>query len=203
MAEKFNIKSTNGPAFYGTKLSKANTENIEFYMPRKSPGIIKNIFSGQNLKKLSINQTSALFESEKSKLKIYLEKCEKNSFPNQIIEWSVKEQDANIKVSSFELYKTLKFFNGVFSDDKTRFTINDSLTLESSSQSNDLAAKENIIVEKCTGQAKSMYSTKFLIDSLDAIQSSWLNLDFIKKQDDCYILKITNNETLVLLCPTM
>jgi DNA polymerase III sliding clamp (beta) subunit (PCNA family) len=201
--ENFEIKATNGPAFYGTSFEKSQTENIEFYMPKKSPVILKNIFSGQVLKSLSLNNKNALFESETSKLVIYLEKSDKNSFPNQIIEWSKKDSDANIKVSNFELTKTLKFFNGIFSDDRTKFTIDNTLILESNSQGNDLAAKENILIEHCEGQAQSTYSTRFLLDSLESLQSSWLNLFFIKKEEGYYICKITNNETLVLLCPAM
>jgi hypothetical protein len=205
----FEIKATNGPAFYGTSIKKAETAEEEFYLPKKAPSILKNIFSGSTLKTLSINSKCALFESNNCKLKIYLEKSEKNSFPNQIIEWANKSPEAKVKVSNFELSKTLKFFNGIFSDDRAKFNINDSLVLESSTNKsntdvkNEIAAKETIAVEHCSGVAQSMYSIKFFLESLEALQSAWIELDFINMKEDYFICKITNDETLVLLCPAI
>lgn len=199
---KMEIKATNGISFYESFVDKESTGECEVYLPKKSPQIVKNIFTDNALKKCSINNISVLFESDNCKLKIYLEKCEKDSFPTQIVEWSKKTSNIKIKVSSGTLLNTLKFFNGVFNDSRIRMVIKDG-TLSIESAEDNVAAKETVTTEICQGEATSSYTTKSFIDCMESLQASWVNLEFINMKEDFYICKFTNDSTLTLLCPTI
>ena len=200
--EIFEIKSTNGPAFYKSTVKKESTQDFEFYLPKKSPNVIKNIFNENPIKMFSVKNDSILLENETCKLKIFLEKCEKDSFPTQITEWTEKDSSAKIRVSSYELFKSIKFLNNIASDSSVNFVIkNDSLNIES--KESTAAAKETIELEEVTGEAVSAYSPKLLLDCLDSLTSHWVTIDFIKMQDDFCLCKLTGEDTTTLLCPTI
>lgn len=199
---RFEIKSTNGPAFYSAQLPKAKTDDFEFYLPKKSPIIIRNVFSDKPITSFSVRNDSILIESENRKLKVFLEKCEKDSFPTQIIEWIKKEPSAKVKISIYELAKSLKFFISIASDSNVNFTIkNDTMWLEA--KENTIAAKESMVTEEISGEAISAYNPRFLLDCLESLQSSWAGINFIKMQEDFYLIKISDEDTTALLCPTI
>jgi len=199
--DNFEIKATNGPSFYKSSLKIVNKNSIEVFIPKKSPAIIKNIFGENPLSKCCINNKCLYIESNDCKLTIYIEKAEKDSFPNQILEFISKPSEASVKVSTYELSKTLKFFNGVFLDSSVNFNVkNESLNLES--KENSLAAKETVTVESCNGEASSAYIAKTFMDCLDSLQASWVNLDFINMKESFFICKLTHDKTTILLCPT-
>lgn len=199
-ANKFNIKSTNGPSFYSSSLTVNANDKIQIFLPKKSPTILKNVFHDIPFNKCSINSRTMLFESDQCKLTFFIEKSG-NSFPDQVMEWIEKDSSSSIKVSVYELSKTLKFFNGVFDEASVNFSIKDGkLNLES--KENNLAAKESVVTEECSGEASSAYNSKYFLDCLDSLQSSWVNLDFIEMKSDFYLCKLTQSNTLILLCPT-
>lgn len=198
----FEIKATNGASFYTTNLEIKNDKEIEIFLPKKSPVIIKNIFGENALDKCFINSKSVYLESNNCKLTLYIEKAEKDSFPSQISEYTKKSAEASVKVSTFELTKTLKFFNGVFSDSPVNFNvISGKLVLES--KENNMAAKESVTTESCSGEAASAYIAKLFVDCLDSLQSSWVDLDFITMQENFCICKLKHDKTTILLCPTI
>lgn len=196
----FTIKSTNGSSFYKTSMIKDKTESIEFYLPKKAPSIIKNIFGDLALERCLASDKGVLFVSGAIKLKIFLERCEKDSFPNQISEWTNKPSCAELRVSVHQLTKALKFFNGVFQDNCVNFIVKDgSLLLESNE--NNMAAKESVIIEEGSGNAHSNYSSKLFLDCLDSLQTQWVNIEFINMKEDFALCKLTSNQTVALLCP--
>ena len=72
-----------------------------------------------------------------------------------------KEKTARIKISHFEIAKTVRFFNGIFDNPVISFNIaNDELAIEStqdkesSAKDTGIAAKEYVAVEECEGTAK-------------------------------------------------
>jgi DNA polymerase III sliding clamp (beta) subunit (PCNA family) len=196
----FNIKSTNGPSFYSSSLPITSSSAMEIFLPKKAPAILKNVFHEQLFNKCSFDKRSVLFESDKCKLTFFVEQSN-STFPDQVREWIKKDSNAKIKASVYELSKTLKFFNGVFNESSVNFNIKDGkLNLES--KENNLAAKENVATEECTGDATSAYNSKYFLDCLESLQSSWVNLDFIEMSDSFYICKLTHGSTLILLCPT-
>ncbi len=198
--DKFKIKSTNGPSFYSSSLTINTNDNIQIFLPKKSPSILKNVFHEVAFDKCSINSRTMLFESGNCKLTFFIEKSG-NSFPDQVMDWLEKKSSSSIKVSVYELSKTLKFFNGVFSEASVNFNIKDGkLNLES--KENNMAAKESVVTEECTGEANSAYNSKYFLDCLDSLQSSWVNLDFIEMKSDFYLCRLTQANTLILLCPT-
>lgn len=200
--DKFEIKSTNGPMFYGTSLEIKSPDTIDIFLPKKAPAIIKNIFDSTSgvLKSCSLNKRSMQLESDNCKLIIHIESDAGTSFPDQIVEWTEKESVASIKVSTYELAKSLKYFAGIFSETSVNFSVKDTLTLEA--KENSIAAKESVLVEEISGEASSAYNAKYFLDCIDSIQSSWIKVDFIKMKDDFCLCKLTAQNTLVLLCPT-
>jgi DNA polymerase III sliding clamp (beta) subunit (PCNA family) len=199
-AKSFKIRATTGPAFYGTAVEKDITNPTEIYLPKKAPIIIKNIFSAYSLKKCYIASSNIKFESDNCSLIIYLEKTSNDSFPSQITDWSKKKSIAKIKVSSFELSKTLKFFNMLFSESAVKFVLkNGSLDLEC--KENTSAAKENVPLEEFEGEAESAYNSKILLDCLESLQATWVHLEFITMQDNLCLCKLYSGNTLELLCP--
>jgi DNA polymerase III sliding clamp (beta) subunit (PCNA family) len=197
----FNIKSTNGPSFYSSSLPITSSSAMEIFLPKKAPAILKNVFHEQLFNKCSFDKRSVLFESDKCKLTFFVEQSN-STFPDQVREWIKKDSNAKIKASVYELSKTLKFFNGVFNESSVNFNIKDGkLNLES--KENNLAAKENVATEECTGDATSAYNSKYFLDCLESLQSSWVNLDFIEMSESFYICKLTHGSTLILLCPTI
>ncbi len=196
----FNIQSTNGPSFYSSSLPITSSSAMEIFLPKKAPAILKNVFHEQLFNKCSFNKRSVLFESDKCKLTFFVEQSN-STFPDQVRDWIKKDSNAKIKASVYELSKTLKFFNGVFNESSVNFNIKDGkLNLES--KENNLAAKENVVTEECTGDATSAYNSKYFLDCLESLQSSWVNLDFIEMSESFYICKLTHGSTLILLCPT-
>jgi|APCry1669189440_1035222.scaffolds.fasta_scaffold00216_10 hypothetical protein len=198
----FDIKSTNGPSFYQCVIECGNDNDFEFYLQKKSSTIIKNISSNEMIKTFGVNTKYFYIESERSKLKIYIDKCEKNSFPAQIDDCLTKESACTLKISSFEFLKTLKYFNGVIPNSTVKLVCNNGLVTLESSQSN-FAAKENLAVESQKGSVSACYSTKMLIDCLEALPFSWVDVDFILMQDNFYICKISNIKNITLLCPDL
>jgi len=199
--DNFTIQSTNGPYYYSSEIKINNQQNaMQIFLPKKSASILKNVFHEQLFDKCSISHRAVLFESNNCKL-IFFVLESNNTFPDQVSDWIKKDSQASIKVSVYELSKTLKFFNGVFQDASVNFNIKDNkLTLES--KQNNVASKESVVVEECTGDAKSAYNAKYFLDCLESLQSSWVNLDFIEMSTDFYLCKLTHGETLILLCPT-
>lgn len=198
--DSFDIKSTNGPMFFSTSMDIKSTGLSEFYLPKKAPSIVKNIFDKILVKKCSINNRTVLLESDDCRLTIFIENDSSKSFPDQILEWTKKDSIASLKVSAFELGKTLKYFSGIFSEASVNFSIAESLTLEA--KENSLAAKESVVTEEISGAASSAYNSKFFLDCLDSVQSNWINLDFIQMKDSFCLCKMTGQKTLILLCPT-
>lgn len=199
--DKLSIKATNGPIFYSDTIAIDSDNISEIYLPKKAPQILKNIFSEHALKKCSISSKTVLFESDKCKLTLYIENCSKDSFPAQILNYLKTDSVASVKVSSFEITKTLKFFHGVFGDTPVNFNVkNDVLNLES--KENSLAAKEAVVVESVNGESSSAYNSKSFLDCLESLNSHWVNIEFVPLQGDFNICKLTNDKTLILLCPT-
>lgn len=198
--DSFQIKSTNGPMFYSTEIDVKSTGMAEFYLPKKAPSIIKNIFDKILAKKCSINNRTVLLESDDCQLTVFMENDSSKSFPDQILDWTKKDSIASLKISTFELAKTLKYFSGIFSEASVNFNITESLNLEA--KENSLAAKETVPTESISGEASSAYNSKFFLDCLDSVQSSWINLDFISMKDSFCLCKMSGQKTLILLCPT-
>jgi DNA polymerase III sliding clamp (beta) subunit (PCNA family) len=199
--DNFIIQSTNGPSYYSSEIKINNQQAcIQIFLPKKSASILKNVFHEQLFNKCSISGRAVLFESDNCKL-IFFVLESNNTFPDQVSDWIKKDSQASIKVSVYELSKTLRFFNGVFQEASVNFNIQDEkLSLES--KQNNVAAKESVVVEECTGDAKSAYNAKYFLDCLESLQSSWVNLDFIEMNTDFYLCKLTHSNTLILLCPT-
>jgi hypothetical protein len=194
------LKSTNGPSFYQTCVQVESDNEFEFYIHKKSPGILKNILSNENIVSIGVNNKYFFVETENIKLKMYIEKPDKNSFPSQVTEWLDKESVCQIKVSSFEFIKTLKYLNGVISNSIIKISTQNSSAILESSQSN-FAAKEFLSTEQISGEISASYNTKYLIECLDALPFSWIYVDFIQMQDDFYICKISHDKNISLLCP--
>ena len=199
--QEFKIKAANGPIFYSTSLEVNANDTIEVYLPKKSSSIIKSIFSDNLVEKCSIGTRSVLFESQDCKLTIYIEKSEKDSFPTTVSDWLYKDSAAKIKVSAHEFSKTLRFLNGIFNEASVHINIKDNVMILESKELT-LAAKENVTVEECDGEADSSYGCKNFLDCLDSLQSPWVNLHFINFRDGFYLCKISSDKTLILLCPT-
>jgi DNA polymerase III sliding clamp (beta) subunit (PCNA family) len=186
-----------------------DSESYELYIPKKSPMIIKNIFGDIGIKKISFSEKTILFEAETSQLTLHVESNEQNAFPNKVLSWLSKEPAATLKVSNFELSKTIRFFNGIFDKSIISLAIDDGVLTVNSAQDKDssakdvtIAAKEIVVVEESTGEATSSYNSKYILDCLDAVNSHWVNIDFITMQKTFCIARITQGETLILLCPT-
>jgi DNA polymerase III sliding clamp (beta) subunit (PCNA family) len=199
---KLTIRSISGPTFFSTEMSITSNGETEIFLPKKSPSIIKNIFSDNLLEKFSFNKFSVLLESSKCKLVIYLSKDTNETFPVQILQWVTKDATATLKVSSNELNKSLRFFNGVFSKGAVEVSASKG-ELNIECKENQMNAKENVIVEEIEGEASSKYVTKFLLDCLESMQSPWVNLSFIKLQESQFICKITSGNTVTIICPTV
>ncbi len=199
--EGFNIKSTNGPMFYSTKV-KANAHQVaEIYIPKKSPQIFKNIFAEFSIKKIHISNRSIMLDSGYYTLTVFVEKSEKDSFPEHIIEFLTKSSEASLKVSSNDLMKSLKFFYGTFPEGVVKMTSKDGeLFIES--KENNIAARESITVEESNGAASGTYSSKLFVDCLDSMQTPWVNIDFVTLKEGYYLAWMIQGETLILLCPT-
>lgn len=202
---KFEIKSTNGAAFYKYVMDKAPTEQAEIYIPRKAPPIIRNVFKTASLKKMSIGPNSVLFESDTAKLKVFLEKSEYNSFPTQILQWAEKTSDIKVKVSLFELQKTLKLFSGIYTDPIIKVKVDDG-KFELECKENSVASKEVVVVEESSGTAESNYDAEFFLNCIESIESPWVELEFIPMQESYYLCKFSHSmqhegATLSLLAP--
>lgn len=212
-SDKLTIQSANGPMFYkhecNIELKTFNMPSYEMYIPRKTPSIIRNIFSDLTINSIKFSDKTIFFEAENASLILYIESNEQNIFPNKVLAWLTKEKTARIKISHFEIAKTVRFFNGIFDNPVISFNIaNDELAIEStqdkesSAKDTGIAAKEYVAVEECEGTAKSSYNSRYILDCLEAISAPWLNIDFIVMQNSYCIARITHGGTLILLCPT-
>jgi len=206
---KLILKSTNGATFYSSEVQVEGKEVSELYLHKKTFSILKNIFDSESLQKISINKNSIVLKSLNNCLQIFIEKAVDN-FPNQINDWLDKESSAEIKVSTFELIKSLKFFNGIFGDASVQINAENNIlelsckekTSEDKKESN-IAAKESVVVEHLSGTTKSAYNSKYFLDCLDSLQSTWVELKFINMHDSFDLCKMTANNTLILLCPAI
>jgi len=206
---KLILKSTNGATFYSSEVQVEGKEISELYLHKKTFSILKNIFDSESLQKISINKNSIVLKSLNNCLQIFIEKAVDN-FPNQINDWLDKESSAEIKVSTFELIKSLKFFNGIFGDASVQINAENNIlelsckekTSEDKKESN-MAAKESVVVEHLSGTTKSAYNSKYFLDCLDSLQSTWVELKFINMHDSFDLCKMTANNTLILLCPAI
>ena len=199
---KLQIQSTNGMGFYQTSVDKELTEELEIYIPKKSPIVIKNIFGDGHFEKISVNKNNVMFKSDRCKLKIFLEKCEFGLFPEQIVSWLDEQSVATIDVSSYELSNTIKLFNSLFNECSVCLKVGDD-KLEVFSEENGLAVKETVVVENCTGESNSFYNSKSIIDCIESIQSSWIKMDFIPRQNEYNLCKFIAGGNIILLCPTI
>jgi DNA polymerase III sliding clamp (beta) subunit (PCNA family) len=198
----FELKSTNGPSFYQTNLEIDSKDNFEFYLHKKSPNIIKNVLTNESVKTFGVNNKYFYIETEKSKLKIFIEKCEQNSFPSQITDLLDKEKICSMKISAFEFSKTLKYLNGIIPNATSKIVCQNNVVTLEASQLN-FAAKETLAVETLSGEVGAAYNTKYLIDCLDALPFSWVNIDFMLMQDSFFICKISHDSNIALLCPDL
>ena len=205
------IKATTGAILYDTSIDIKSENEAKIYIPKKAPAIIKNIYHDVVIEKCTIYNRSIQFESSYGKLTVYLEAFQDDDFPEQIMEWKKKPSDAKIKASIFEITKTLKFFNLMYTN--TRLSVDEGkLNLQaaqfetkdvkdSQDEKKGIASKEQILVEECTGKASSDYPVKSLIECLEALQAIWVNLEFINMGEDLFICKLTHGNTVILLCP--
>jgi DNA polymerase III sliding clamp (beta) subunit (PCNA family) len=193
------VKATNGPSFYSSKLDIISTGDLEVLLPKKSPVILKNIFL-EHFKKCSVNSRAMQFESESCKLTIFIAKAEDDSISEKILELTTQTADAKIKVSVHEISKTLKFFCGIFDKNNVDLKIEDGI-LSIRYTEGQTGAIETVTCEECSGSTETQYNPKSLLDCLDSIQSSWVNMDFIKILDGFFLCKLTNTNTIILLCP--
>ena len=121
-----------------------------------------------------------------------------------------KDSTADIKVATFEMIKSLKFFNGVFGDASVQLsTESNNLILSCKGRESEdkkesvLAAKESIVAEHINGTTKSAYNSRYFLDCLESMQSTWVELNFINMQNSFDLCKMTANGTLILLCPAI
>jgi DNA polymerase III sliding clamp (beta) subunit (PCNA family) len=193
------IKATSGPSFYQSSLLCRCTQSFDFYIHQKSHSIIKNIFNNFDFTQCYVNKNHLLLKNDFSSLKIFLESAN-SSFPTQVTDWLDKQADCTVKVSTYELSKSLKFLNDIFNNPAVSVKcLNNKLSLECL-ESNS-ASKDFINIEESNGQAESKYSVKLFADCLDALNSPWVNLNFIKMSYDFYLCKITSEKTITLICP--
>lgn len=195
------IQSTNGPAYYKTQMETKGDGTSEFYLPKKSAAILKNIFEHETLEKISVNKNSIVFKSLNNNLQIFVEKSGE-AFPDHVSEWLEKPVGAEMKISTYELSKSLKFFNGIFKDASVQFNVTDE-HLELVCQESNLAAKEVVQTETSKGTIESVYNSRLYLECLDALQSSWIDLNFIAIQDSVAMCKMSADDTIILLCPVM
>ena len=203
--DEIELKSANGPGFYNSTIKVTGSNTSEFYLPRKTPSILKNIFDSEALEQISIDKNSIVFSSINNRLQVFIERT-KDSFPDQILEWlkDDKTEEAKAKVSIYELSKALKFFNGIFSQSSIQCKIdNGDIELSCADDENKIAAKETVPTESSSGQTKSSYTSKLFLDCLESLQSAWVELSFITMQPDFALCKMSSNDTLVLLCPAI
>ena len=213
---KLTIQSANGPMFYRHEcpvsiktLNASGFAGFEMYIPKKAPVIIKNVFADIIINSMKFSEKLILLESEKSSLILYIESNEQNIFPNKVLSWLTKERKSYIKLSHFEISKTVKFFNGIFDDPVISLELkNEELYVESiknseaSAKDTGIAAKEVVSLEESEGSSKSSYNSRYILDCLEAIAAPWINIDFVEMQGSFCIARITHGGTLILLCPT-
>lgn len=199
--DNFEVKATSGATYYSSSYKINCKQELEFYLPKKSPQMLKNIFVEYPVKTCKACNRYVVFESNNCKLTLFVEQSGKDSFPNQIQDVLDQEAKAKLKISSYELSKTLKFFNGIFPEGDVNFSLKDDvLTLVS--KETTLAAKEIVPTEECSGEASSAYISKMFLECLESLQASWIVIEFLNMTDEFYLLKLTSGETLILLCPT-
>jgi len=207
--KSLSLKSTNGSTFYSSEVEINGENPCDFYLHRKTFSILKNIFDKDPIQQISINKNSIVIKSANNCLQIFIEKTI-DKFPNQIDEWIEKDSTADIKVATFEMIKSLKFFNGVFGDASVQLsTESNNLILSCKGRESEdkkesvLAAKESIVAEHINGTTKSAYNSRYFLDCLESMQSTWVELNFINMQNSFDLCKMTANGTLILLCPAI
>ena len=197
----FKIKSANGPVFFETSSAIKSEDSFEFYLHKKSSNILRSIFTEPSIK-CSVNKNHFLVETNKCKLKIFIENSDKNSFPSQVTSWLDKKEDCSVKVSAHDLTKTLKYLGGLIDGAPIKITCKDNKLSLESNQAN-MAVKEIIATEEQNGEATSDFNIKSFLDCVESFQSSWIKLHFIEMQSDFYLCKLTGTNTVSLLCPVV
>ena len=197
--DNFVIKSTCGPSFYQSEIGCTANNPFDFYLHQKAYTIIKNIFANSNFDNCFVNKNHLLMKNDFCSLKIFLESTN-TSFPNQVTDWLSKDEDCLVRVSSYELMKSLKFINDIFNNPTVLLKCSDDKLSLECLESNS-ASKDIINAEKIEGVAESKYSVKLFLDCLESLNTSWLNLHFIMMNEDFYLCKITSDKTITLLCP--
>lgn len=199
---KFEIKSTNGISMYCSNIECDSNLNKTFILPKKSPQIIKSIFSKYVLNTIEIYTNCVIYYSNNISVKILLENSEENLFPSQIFDLLKNKSKASIKISSHELIKSFKFMHSMFKNESVNvFAKNNNIELLYQNNDKKLAAKEQIVCESFLGEADSPFYPSMFIDCLEAINSSWATIDFIELENDWCLCQFKSENVLILLCP--